>query len=119
MTFDEWHELARGLKKIYYSKNFLESDEVVRAWYYSLKEFDTDYVRKACRKWYDSEKGKKFYPRLIELYNLAEEIKSELQGSQQEQRYVFGKLTLHDCYDKLYLLRLELQSRGITLNECE
>ena len=108
MTFDEWHELARGLKKIYYSKNFLESDEIVRAWYYSLKDFETEHVRKACRAYYDSDKGKKYYPRLNEIMDYAEQFKHEAGQAGSSQQYVFGKLTLADCYDRLNALRKKL-----------
>lgn len=73
MQFDEWKILAKGLKSVYTSPNFLPDGDSVKIWYSLLSDLDYNIANIAIQKYMLTEK---FPPTIADIREMATNVKT-------------------------------------------
>lgn len=73
LTFDEFKKIAKGLKAVYTSKDFLPDEGSLKVWYHMIKDLTYEQVSTACYKYMATGK---FPPTIAEIRAAALQITS-------------------------------------------
>lgn len=71
LTFDEFKKIAKGLKAVYTSKDFLPDEDSLKIWYHMLKDLTYEQVSTSCYKYMATGK---FAPTIAEIRAAAAQI---------------------------------------------
>lgn len=98
MTFEEWKTLAKGMRALYTSQNFLPDGESVKTWYMMVRDLPYEAANAAIQKYAATNR---FPPTVADIRDQAAEMTSGRQDDWGEAwKQVMGAVRKHGYMDQ-------------------